>query len=42
MVANWSDVFQVFLIACVASAVLSTGICWTMPRHKNLGYNSLP
>jgi hypothetical protein len=42
MFANWSDIFQVVLIACVASAALSIGICRTMPRHKNLGYNSLP
>lgn len=42
MVANWSDIFQVVLIAGVASAALSIGICWAMPKHKNLGYNSLP
>ncbi len=42
MIANFSDVFQVVLIASLASAVLSIGICWAMPKHKNLGYNSLP
>lgn len=42
MIFNLNDVFQVVLIACVASAMLSAGICWTLPRHKKLGYNSLP
>lgn len=39
MISNFSDVFQVVLIACAASAMLSTGICLTLPRPKKLGYN---
>ena len=42
MLANWSDVVQVILIACLTSAVLSGGICLTLPRNKKLGYNSQP
>ncbi|BAY10315.1 hypothetical protein NIES2098_34810 [Calothrix sp. NIES-2098] len=39
MISNFSDIFQVVLIACIASAMLSGGICLTLPRAKKLGYN---
>lgn len=42
MTLDWSEILQVVLIAAVASAVLSSGIYWTLPRHKKLESNSLP
>jgi hypothetical protein len=32
MTFNLSDAIQVILIAAVASAVLSSGICWRLPK----------
>ncbi len=34
MTFNLTDAVQVILIAAVASVVLSSGICWRLPKAK--------
>lgn len=34
MAINFSEVYQIIIIASIASTVLSSGICWATPKAK--------
>ncbi len=34
MAINFSEVYQIIIIASIASVVLSSGMCWAAPKVK--------
>lgn len=34
MAFNFSELYQIIILASVASVVLSSGICWAAPKAK--------